>query len=451
MTARALGYPLSEINRLASCLPWSLRGRNLLESLENLPELKDSPLKSEEQLVRLASRLTGLPFQCSVHLGGVIIAPDHINSWTPVGLSPKGLPVSHLDKDDVEALGLLKLDLLGLRMHTAIGKAMEVLRRHGVSLDVERVPLNDSRTYALLRSTESVGVFQVESPGQRNLLGRLQPRRFSDLVAEISLFRPGPVEGNMVDSYVFRRNGEEEASIPHPDLAPVLSETYGIILFQEQVLRVAHIFAGLSYAEADAFRRAMTKDRKSMKMERLKDRFIKGALQKGHNEELIERIFEQIAAFASYGFCKAHAASFSHITYQSAYLKAHYPQAFYLGILNAGHVGSYPASLIINEARRRGIPIHGPHVNASGTEYLADGSGIRVPLTVINNLGEATARRIMKERRNRGPFTSESDFMMRISPSRRIMKFLRLARALGSLEEYGETRQYSGICKNARN
>lgn len=445
MTARALGYPLDEINRLARCLPWSLRGRNLLESLERLPELQDSPLKKEERLVRLASKLTGLPFQCSVHLGGVIIAPDHINSWTPVGFSPKGVPVGHLDKDDVDALGLLKLDLLGLRMHTAIGKAVEVLRRRGVSLEIERVPLNDPRTYALLRSAESVGVFQVESPGQRNLLGRLQPRRFSDLVAEISLFRPGPVEGNMVDSYVFRRNGEEEVDIPSPDLGPVLSETYGIILFQEQVLRVAHVFAGLSYAEADAFRRAMTKDRKSHKMELLKSRFIEGALEKGCSMELIERVFEQIAAFASYGFCKAHAASFSHITYQSAYLKAHYPQAFYLGILNAGHVGSYPPSLIINEARRRGIPIHGPHVNASGMEYIPDGSGIRAPLVVINNVGEATSRRIIKDRKNRGAFASETDLLKRISLPKRIVEYLRLAGALDALEDYGENRRYSAI------
>lgn len=443
MTARALGYPLDEIGRLARCLPWSLRGRNLLESLEKLPELQDSPLKKEGKLVRLAARLTGLPFQCSVHLGGVIIAPDHINSWTPVGFSPKGMPVGHLDKDDVEALGLLKLDLLGLRMHTAINKAMEVLRRHCVSLRLERTPLNDPRTYALLRSTESIGVFQVESPGQRNLLGRLQPRRFSDLVAEISLFRPGPVEGNMVDSYVFRRNGEEKVDIPHPDLAPILSETYGIILFQEQVLRVAHVFAGLSYGDADAFRRAMTKDRNSKKMDQLKGKFMEGALKKGHHMELIEKVFEQIAAFASYGFCKAHAASFAHITYQSAYLKAHHPQAFYIGLLNAGHVGSYPASLLLNEARRRGIPIYGPHVNSSGEEYLPDGSGIRVPLTVINNLGDATSRRIIAERKNRGLFTCEADLVMRISLPKRIMGLLRTAGALDALDRYGEEFNYS--------
>ena len=275
LVARSLGYPLDEINRLATCLPWSLRGRDLDEALETLPELRNAPIQKESRLIHLAARLTGLPFQSSVHLGGVIIAPEDIKAWTPVGSSPKGLRVGHLDKDDVEALGLLKLDLLGLRMHTAIRKALEIIRERGIPLTLDRVSLNDRKTYALLRSTESVGVFQLESPGQRNLLGHLQPRRFGDLIAEISLFRPGPVEGNMVGTFVRRRNGEEAVRIPHADLVPILAETYGVILYQEQVLRIVHSFAGWTYADADAFRRAMTKDRKSGKMDLLKREFIR--------------------------------------------------------------------------------------------------------------------------------------------------------------------------------
>ena len=358
LAARAMGYPLNEINRLASCLPWSLRGRDLKLSLEQLPELRGAPIQKETQLVDLASRLTGIPFQTSVHLGGIIIAPGDIKAWTPVGKSPKDVPVSQLDKDDVEALGLLKLDILGLRMHTAIRKALEILDEKRINLDLDRIPLNDKRTYSLLCSTHSVGVFQLESPGQRSLLGCLQPVEFKDLVAEVSLFRPGPVEGDMVNVYIRRRNKEEPVPFLHETISEVLKETYGVILFQEQVLRMAHFFAGLSYAEADAFRRAMTKDRKSRKMELLKQSFIEGAIDQGHSKSLAEEVFTQVSAFASYGFCKAHAASFAHITYQSAYLKAHYPQAFYLGLLNAGQVGSYPHSVVINEARRRGIRIY---------------------------------------------------------------------------------------------
>jgi DNA-directed DNA polymerase III PolC len=435
LAARALGYPLNEIKRLSTCLPWSLRGHDLYAALETLPELRDAPIQNEKQLIYLAGKLTGLPFQCSVHLGGVIIAPGDIKSWTPVGRSPKGLPVGQLDKDDVEALGLLKLDLLGLRMHTAIAKTLEVLKDKGTFVELDRLPLDDRKTYALLRSTESVGVFQLESPGQRNLLGRLQPLHFGDLTAEISLFRPGPVEGNMVETYVRRRHGEESVEIPDPDLVPILVDTYGVILYQEQVLRVVHAFAGLSYAEADAFRRAMTKDRKSKKMELLQRRFMEGALSKGHSRRFAEDVFEQVAAFASYGFCKAHAASFAHITYQSAFLKAHHPQAFYLGLLNAGHVGSYPPYVILNEARRRGVPVYPPHVNASGVEYQAEGSGIRVPLVVVNGVGPAMARRIVADRKRRGAFRSLMDFLARLDLPDRIVEALSLAGALEGLEE----------------
>lgn len=434
LAARAMGYPLNDINRLASCLPWSLRGRDLKLSLLELPELRGAPIQRETQLVDLASRITGLPFQTTVHLGGIIIAPGDIREWTPVGKSPRDVPVSQLDKDDVEALGLLKLDILGLRMHTAIRKALEILEEKRINLD--RIPLNDKRTYSLLCSTHSVGVFQLESPGQRGLLGCLQPIEFKDIVAEVSLFRPGPVEGDMVNVYIRRRNGEEPVPFLHETISEVLKETYGVILFQEQVLRIAHFFAGISYAEADAFRRAMTKDRKSRKMELLKQSFIEGAIDQGHSKSLAEGVFIHVSAFASYGFCKAHAASFAHITYQSAYLKAHYPQAFYLGLLNAGQVGSYPHSTVINEARRRGIPIYPPHVNSSDSEYVAERTGIRVPLHAINGVGPAMARRIRANRQRLGPYQSREEFLDRVPTPKRIEDILSIAGAFEGLEDY---------------
>ena len=444
LTARALGYPLSEIDRLASCLPWSLRGGDLIAALEGLPELQNTPLKEEPRLVEIAAKLVRLPYQVSTHLGGVLLTPGDIRDWTPIGRSPQGLPLGQLDKDDIDALGLLKLDILGLRMHTAIRKALEVLWRQGISLNLSRLPLDDKKIYALLRSTETVGVFQLESPGQRNLVGRLLPRHFGDLIAEISLFRPGPVEGDMVENYVRRRNKKEPIRIPHPDLEPILGETYGVILYQEQVLRIANTFAGFSLAEADKFRRAMTKERRSEIMVSLKHNFIQGALAKGHSPRMAEEVFRRVAAFASFGFCKAHAASFSHITYQSAYLKAHHPQAFYIGLLNAGHVGSYPPYVILNEARRKGIPVYPPHVNYSGPEYEAEGRGIRVPLWVINNVGTATARRIIAERERRGLFINLQDFVVRFSPPERLLGFLFAAGALEGLSEgFGLIREVS--------
>ncbi len=250
------------------------------------------------------------------------------------------------------------------------------------------------------------------------------------------MFRPGPVEGDMVNVYIRRRNGEEPVPFLHETISEVLKETYGVILFQEQVLRIARFFAGLSYAEADAFRRAMTKDRKSRKMELLKQRFIEGAIDQGHRRSLAEGVFTHVSAFASYGFCKAHAASFAHITYQSAYLKAHYPQAFYLGLLNAGQVGSYPHSVVINEARRRGIPIYPPHVNSSDSEYVAERTGIRVPLDAINGVGPAMGRRIRANRHRLGPFISREEFLGRVPTSRRIEDILAIAGAFEGLEDY---------------
>jgi len=435
MLGRALGYSYEEITRLSRGLPSAFRGVDILTALSRFPELRGHPILQEERLLSLAARVAGLPFRHSVHLGGVVIAPDEIETVSPVEISARGLPVIQFDKDDVDALGLLKLDLLGLRMHTAIRKSLEALKRQGIELNPDDIPLDDEKTYRLLQKGDTLGVFQLESPGQRQLVVRLKPCRFSDVIAEISLFRPGPVEGDMVNPYVRRRNGETRVIYPHPDLESILKETYGVILFQEQVLEIAHRFAGMSYAEADAFRRAMTKDRSPEEMAKIKDRFVSGARRKGYSPEVAERVFEMVASFAAYGFCKAHAASFAHITFQSAYLKAHHPREFYIGLLNAGHVGSYPPFVILNEARRRGIPVYPPHVNTSGLEYLPEGEGIRVPLTEVKSVGPETARKIVEEREIRGPYTGLRDFLKRIPVSRRVLEMLLLSGALEGLDE----------------
>jgi DNA polymerase III alpha subunit len=342
----------------------------------------------------------------------VVIAPGELASWSPIEMSNKGFPVVQYDKNDVEALGLVKLDLLGLRMHTAIQKALDQLEKQDLFIDSNSIPLDDERTFRLLRTTDTVGVFQVESPGQRQLLGRLQPKKFSDIIAEISLFRPGPMKGDMVTPYVQRRNHKEPVRYPHPDLEPILQETYGVVLFQEQVLKIAHRIAGFSLAEADQLRRAMTKNRSADEMERIKASFIQGAISQGHNETTALKIFAMVASFAGYGFCKAHAASFAHITYQSAFLKAHYPLAFYLGLLNAGHVGSYPKSVILNEAKRLGFEILNPHVNFSHESYTVENGGIRIGFLALNGFGPQFCKRLLREREF-GPFTSIKDFCHR--------------------------------------
>jgi len=425
---RAFGYSYEKIDRLTTFLPYYLKSSRIEEAFHALPELKETPLKEEPELLRVAAKISGLPYQLSVHLGGVVIAPEALASWVPVEMSRKGFPVAQYDKGDVEALGLIKLDLLGLRMHTAIQKAIDLLEERGVFLDLHAVSLDDEKTFRLLRTTETVGVFQVESPGQRQLLGRLQPKKFSDLVAEISLFRPGPMRGDMVTPYVQRRNHREPVRYPHPDLAPILHETYGIVLFQEQVLKIAHRIAGFSLAEADQLRRAMTKNRSAAEMGRIKASFIQGATGQGYTQGTAEEIFAMVASFAGYGFCKAHAASFAHITYQSAFLKAHYPFEFYLGLLNAGHVGSYPKSVILNEAKRKGIEIKAPHINDSREDYTAENGAIRIGLSALNGIGPQFCKRILRGREN-GPFTSIKAFCLRANLPQEIILRLSLAGA----------------------
>lgn len=428
-----MGYPLSRIDALSRCLPWSLRGIPLQEAVSRLPELRDSPLRRETALLEVASSIEGLPFQASVHLGGVILAPGHINDWTCLSISRKGFPVAHLDKNDLERLGLMKLDILGLRMHTAIEKAVTVLKQQGIDPGIENISPDDKKTFDLLCSRQTMGIFQVESSGQRNLIGRLQPRTFDDIVAEISLFRPGPVKGDMVNRYIRRRDGREPLDFLHPDLEKILEETYGVIVFQEQVLRIVKRFAGLSYSDADVFRRAMTKGRSRGEMQMLKAAFIKGALSNGHGRKTAESVFCRISAFAAYGFCKAHAVSFAHITWQSAWLKTHHPAAFYIGLLNAGNVGSYPPFVILNEARRRNISVLPPHVNRSGIEYLLEGGAIRCPLQVIRGIGIETAKRIIHQRDTGGMFQTWDDFFSRLQIPVRARHMMILAGALEGL------------------
>ncbi|RLC09549.1 MAG: hypothetical protein DRH43_08100 [Deltaproteobacteria bacterium] len=429
---RAFGYSCEKINRLSAFLPCYLKSSQIKAAYRVFPELKETPLKDEGELLNIAAKISGLPYQLSVHPGGVIIAPDELASRVPLQISAGGFPVTQYDKSDAGAIGLVKLDLLGLRMHTAIQKALDLLAKRAIFLDLDAVSLNDEKTYRLLRTTETVGVFQVESPGQRQLLGGLQPKRFSDIIAEISLFRPGPMKGDMIRVYVRRRNGKERVCYPHPDLEPILAETYGVVLFQEQVQKISHRIAGFSFAEADRLRLAMTKDRSSGAMEKIKSSFIQGAIGRGYSKKVAEEVFAMVASFAGYGFCKAHAASFAHITYQSAFLKAHYPLEFYIGLLNAGHVGSYPKSVIVNEAKRRGIEVLGPHVNYSETDCRAENGCIRIGLSAVNGLGSRFCERILEERK-RGHFTSIKEFCLRVNLPREIILRLFLVGAFGGM------------------
>lgn len=346
--------------------------------------------------------------------------------------------MSQFDKEDVEDLGLLKLDVLGVRMQSAMAHAVaEIGRATGEKLDIDdpaQVPPGDPKTYQLIRSTETLGCFQIESPGQRDLVGRLQPSTFHDLVVDISLFRPGPVAADMVRPFIEARHGRAPVRFPHPDLADALRDTYGVVVFHEQIIEMVNIMTGCGRGEADRVRRGLS-DPESQA--RIKVWFAQQAEERGYLPEVIARTWEIVEAFGSYGFCKAHAVAFAVPTYQSAWLKAHHPAAFYAGLLTHDP-GMYPKRLLLADARRRGVPILPVDVNRSsvthGIELVSGTWGVRLALADVHGISEAESGRIEAGR----PYASLRDFWQRARPGRPVAE--RLAR-IGALDAFGANRR----------
>lgn len=442
--AKALGYSPEEIDLIAHVFPF-LSSKALSESFESTPETSLSNLDPNAlaQVVQIAERIIGYPHYIGVHVGGIVIADRPLTDYIPLQQSVKGIVICQFDKDDVEALGLVKLDLLGLRMHSAVEHCLdEVERTSGVRPDIDNIPLNDEATYALMQEARTVGCFQLESPGERSLQARLLPRNFRDVIANISLFRPGPVQADMVSPFIERRHGREPVAYAYPSLEAILGETYGVIVYQEQVLQVAHAIAGFSLAEADALRRAMTHDIPRSEFEKLEARFVEGARANGIAFEIAKSIFSQISGFAAYGFCKGHAACFGLIAYQTAYLKAHYPAAFLAGVLSNEPMGYYSSRTIVEEAKRCGIPVLPLDVNASDVRYTVEPLGpqvlaIRIGLMQVRALPEGDQEAIALESRRR-PFASLFDFCYRLRVGRVGLENLILAGAFDSLPVFAE-------------
>ncbi len=416
---KAMEYPEDDVDRLASSLP-HYRAKHIRDAIEKFPELKDGnlPMDRLDSLVDICEKVDRYPRHLSVHLAGVVIGKDVLTDLVPLEWATKGVIVTQFDKDDIEALGLVKMDILALCNLTAIEDAISYIKdTRKIDLDIDNIPLDDSATYGLLRSTNTIGCFQVESPGMRGLLGRLQPDCFDDVIAQISLFRPGPMQADMIAPFIARKHGDEPVSYLHPSLENALRETYGVILYQEQVLKCAHALAGFTYGQADSFRRAMTTDRSKAEMEKIREGFMESALKNGVDEETAALVFSKLSAFAAYGFCKAHAASFGKTAYQTAYLKAHYPAEFLAGIMNSQPMGFYPPNVIMEEARRIGIDLLGVDINESGRRYkvTCDSSGtpaIRVALIHVRNISQAEVDSIISARDTQ-KFSSFSDFFVR--------------------------------------
>ncbi|MFJ3511929.1 DNA polymerase III subunit alpha [Streptomyces luteogriseus] len=433
----ALSMDPAEIDRVAKSFP-HIRARDARAALEELPELRALAGEKEKygRLWELVEALDALPRGVAMHPCGVLLSDASLLARTPVmPTSGEGFPMAQFDKDDVEDLGLLKLDVLGVRMQSAMAHAVgEVERVSGVRVDLDALPPGDPETYRLIRSTETLGCFQIESPGQRDLVGRLQPATFHDLVVDISLFRPGPVAADMVRPFIEARHGRAPIRYPHPDLEGPLRDTYGVVVFHEQIIDIVDIMTGCGRGEADRVRRGLS-DAESQA--RIKVWFAQHAAANGYDAETIQRTWEIVEAFGSYGFCKAHAVAFAVPTYQSAWLKTHHPAAFYAGLLTHDP-GMYPKRLLLADARRRGVPVLPLDVNASGIAHrieLVSGKwGLRLALSDVHGISEAEAARIAEGQ----PYDSLVDFWERGRPSRTLAQ--RLAQ-VGALDAFGANRR----------
>jgi error-prone DNA polymerase len=459
----ALGLPQAEVDAVAKAFP-HIRANQVHAALRDLPELRASRLGPKraggsgdlDLLFDLVARLDGLPRHIALHPCGVLLSDATLLDRTPVESSYLGYPMSQFDKDDVEELGLLKLDLLGIRMQSAIAHALdEVARVDGETVDIDAIPRDDPTTFELIRSTRTLGMFQIESPGQRELVGKFGPQTFEDIVIDISLFRPGPVKSDMVTPFLMARNGWRETVYPHPDLEFCLEETAGVVVFHEQVLQIVARMTGATLAEADEVRRALGE--KDAHPE-VKAWFVPQALAAGYPVEVAERVWQVLAAFGSFGFCKAHAAAFALPTYQSAWLKAHHPAAFLAGVLTHDP-GMYPKRLILDDARNFGVRVLGLDVNASADTYrveriepgeceeparprpewmpasLPDPSryGIRLALADVKGISEEEVTRVVAGQ----PYRSLTDFWSRASVSRPVVERLVLAGGFDSLYGFG--------------
>ena len=440
---RVLGYPYGLVDQLAKLVPFELK-MTLTKALEQEPLLKERYDKEEEvkTLIDLALQLEGLIRNVGKHAGGVVIAPKTLTEYTPLYCEQNGASlVSQYDKDDVERVGLVKFDFLGLRTLTIIDWAIKnlaaILPQEEVdAIDITNLPLDDKASYDLLKRCETTAVFQLESRGMKELVKRLQPDTFEDIVALVALFRPGPLQSGMVDDFVNRKHGRAKVDYPHPDLEPILKPTYGVIVYQEQVMQIAQVLAGYSLGGADMLRRAMGK-KKPEEMAKQRQIFLEGAAARGIDNKTARPIFDLMEKFAEYGFNKSHSAAYALVAYQTAWLKAHYPAAFMAAVLSADMDNTDKIVSLIDECRDMDLVVLPPDVNTSKIQFtVADAKTIRYGMGAIKGVGEAALAGIVQEREQGSAFTNLFDFCRRVDMkkiNRRVMDALVKSGAFDSL------------------
>ena len=408
---RALSISYGEVDRLAKLVP-SVLNITLKDALSMSHDLKNA-YNSEpnaKKILDLAMALEGLPRHASTHAAGLVIARDSLICHVPVQNSADGFITTQFDKDCIEEIGFLKMDLLGLRTLTVIGDAIELIRAsRNEQVDIDAIPLEDAATCAMLSRGETVGVFQMESAGMTNLVRELQPERFEDLIPLVALYRPGPLNSGMVEDFVQGRHGKKQTAYQHPLLEPILRDTFGVILYQEQVMQIASAMGGFTMGQADLLRRAMGKKKQEV-LAAQRERFLAGAAGNGVTPAVANEVFDLMEKFGGYGFNKSHSAAYALVAYQTAYLKAHYPAEFMAATLTSVMSDSDKIGYFIEECRKQGIAILPPDINRSSLSFSVENGSIRFGLAAVKNVGEGAIESILQARGDAG-FKSLVDFL----------------------------------------
>ena len=445
--ARVLGFPPVVGDRLCKMYPPPVMGRdyNIETALELSPDLRDAYSKEPEakEIVDTARALEGLRREDSVHAAGVVIGDKPLVNYLPLKLAKDSRDdskrvVTQFDMHGVEELGLLKMDFLGLRNLSVIEDTLGHLRRRGVELDIDHVPLDDDVTFKMLQRAETTGVFQMESSGMRNLVKLLVPDRFEDLMALVALYRPGPLNNGLHTEYAERKHGRRKVTYPHPSLEPVLADTYGVMIYQEQIMQIAVIVAGYSMGQADTLRKVMAKKKREL-VGAEREKFVAGCREQGHPDALGKELFDLIEPFADYGFPAAHACAYGFIAYQTAYLMAHHPVEYMSAVLTSVKDDKDAKPFYLYACRGMGLRVLPPDVNESQMDFApapGEEPSIRYGLSAVRNVGQGAVQQILDGRDGKGAFTSFADFCRKVDPSvlsKRVLEALILAGAFDSL------------------
>lgn len=412
---RVMNIPLRDVDKIAKMVP-SGPGVTLKKTLEGSKEFKDlyNSDGTVHTLIDHCLDLEGLSRNSGTHAAGVVICSKPVDEYVPIQLTQDNFIQTQYEKDQVEQLGLLKMDLLGLRNLTVISDALEMIKANrGIDIDINQIPNVDEKTCAMLCAGDTIGVFQSESQGFTNLLVQLHPDRFEDLIPMVALYRPGPLGSGMAEDFIKRKHGEIPIEYPHPSLEPILKETYGVILYQEQVMQIASVMGGFSLGQSDMLRRAMGHKEPEI-LQKNRDTFVKGAVGNGVDEKTANYVFDLMVHFAGYGFNKSHSVCYGWIAWQTAYLKAHFRPEFMAAMMTCYNGDKNKVSRYISDTRRAGVEIAAPDVNLSDAHFSVSGNKILFGLAGIQNVGENAVESIISARRKGGPFTSMSDFLERV-------------------------------------